>query len=108
MVDESVVKSVKDYINALNRAGLEIEFAVVYGSQAVGNTHEWSDIDLLVVSSRFDEMTDRTAINMLWRIAAKIDNRIEPVPCGSKQWREDDLSAIIEIARREGQILSAA
>jgi hypothetical protein len=53
-------------------------------------------------------MEDRTFINLLWRIAARVDSRIEPIPCGSRQWREDDSSAVIEIARREGEVLEAA
>jgi hypothetical protein len=53
-------------------------------------------------------MKDRSSLNQLWRLAARVDSRIEPIPCGSRQWREDDGSAIIEIARREGEILKAA
>jgi hypothetical protein len=36
-------------------------------------------------------------------VAARTDTRIEPIACGERQWVEDDASAIIEIARREGQ-----
>jgi hypothetical protein len=53
-------------------------------------------------------MKDRSAVNLLWRVAARTDSRIEPIPCGSLQWRDDDSSAIIEIARREGEVLEAA
>jgi hypothetical protein len=45
-------------------------------------------------------------INLLWRLAARTDNRIEPIPCGERQWLEDDASAIIEIARREGETVT--
>ena len=96
------------YIQALKKAKIDVELAVIFGSQANGSAHEWSDIDVLVISSQFDEMKNRDHINLLWRVAAKTDDRIEPIPCGSKQWRENDVSAIIEIARREGQVLTAA
>jgi hypothetical protein len=33
---------------------------------------------------------------------------IQPIPCGEKQWVEDDSSAVIEIARREGERIEAA
>jgi hypothetical protein len=45
---------------------------------------------------------------MLWRAAARTDVRIEPIPCGEKQWETDDESAIIEIARREGRKIKVA
>jgi uncharacterized protein len=38
-------------------------------------------------------------------MAARIDSRIEPITVGAEQFINDDSSAIIEIARREGQII---
>jgi predicted nucleotidyltransferase len=108
MLEQSVLTSVKRYLAALTTRGIVIERLVVFGSQAKGEAHEWSDIDILVISPQFDNIKDRNAINLLWRVAARIDSRIEPIPCGSLQWRDDDSSAIIEIARREGQVLEAA
>lgn len=102
MVDESIVKSVQRYLVAVIESGIPVSFGVVYGSQATGRTHKWSDIDLIVVSPIFDEEYDRTEIFKLWRIAARTDSRIEPLPCGEKQWIDDTERAIIEIARREG------
>ena len=108
MLERSVLKSVTEYINALKANGVEVERAVVFGSQTNGHAHEWSDIDLLVVSPMFDNMVDRNGINLLWRVAARVDSSIEPIPCGSRQWEQDDASAIIEVARRDGEILEAA
>ena len=108
MLEQSILTSVQRYLEAVKAHGVAVELAVVFGSQAAGRAHEWSDIDLLVVSPQFDGMRDRSQINLLWRLVARIDSRIEPIPCGSRQWREDDSSAIIEIARREGEILEAA
>jgi len=66
-------------------------------------TDRCSDIDLLVVSSRYDDKYGREDIKyLLWRTAARTDNRIEPVPVGLKRWKTDDESTIIEVARREG------
>lgn len=108
MVDPAVVKIVNRYLGALKEAGIDVELAVIFGSQARGEAHEWSDIDLLVVAEQFDAIRDRRPVNLLWRLAARVDSRIEPLPCGVRQWREDDGSAIIEIARREGTVLNAA
>jgi hypothetical protein len=75
---------------------------------AVGVDQRLLGLDLLVVSPQFDDMKDRSGINLLWRIAARVDSRIEPVACGSRQWLDDDSSAIIEIARQQGELLLAA
>ena len=103
MVDESVVTVVRSYMRALRDHKLMVRFGVVFGSQARGWSDEWGDIDLLVVSPRFDGQRSRQDVDLLWRLAARTDSRIEPIPCGERQWREDNSSAIIEIARREGE-----
>ncbi len=105
MLEQSVLTSVQNYLAAVAGKGIAVERAVVFGSQVTGHAHSFSDIDLLVVSSQFDDMKDRSSINLLWRLAARIDSRIEPIPCGLRQWREDDSSAIIEIARRQGEVV---
>ena len=103
MVDQSIVTVVRDYLQALRDYGLEVRFGVVFGSWSRGKANEWSDIDLLVVSPRFDSLRSRQDVNLLWHLAARSDSRIEPIPCGERQWLEDHSSAIVEIARREGE-----
>jgi len=106
VVDDDVVTTVRRYLTRLQDQGLVIRFGVVFGSQVSGSASLWSDIDLLVVSPRFDVQRDRRDVDLLWRMAARTDSRIEPIPCGEKQWQEDDSSPIVEIARREGQRVS--
>jgi len=106
MLEPSVLKSVQRYLRALKERDIDVESAVVFGSRCRGTADEWSDIDLLVIAPQFDDMRDRSGINLLWRVAARIDSRIEPIACGSRQWREDDSSAILEIARRQGEVLT--
>ncbi|HHC23962.1 MAG TPA: nucleotidyltransferase domain-containing protein [Desulfobacterales bacterium] len=106
MAEESVITSVRKYLNELLRAGIPVRFGIMFGSHARKDTHRWSDIDLLVVSSRYDESYSREDINMLWRTAARTDNRIEPVPVGLNRWATDDGSTIIETARREGILVT--
>lgn len=108
MVDESVVKTVRMYLRAVQNEGIPVKAGVLFGSYATGKAHEWSDIDLLVISPRFDEQRDRRDIDLLWYIAARTDSRIEPIAVGEKQFKESQDSMIIEIARREGQIIPLA
>jgi len=106
MANESVVNGVRKYLRALQDEGIVVKFGVIFGSQLTDKTDVWSDIDLLVVSPRFDDRRSRDDINLLWRLAARTDNRIEPIPCGERQWFDDDASAIIEIARRKGEAVT--
>jgi len=108
VVNRSVVASVRKYLHVLQDRGLVVRFGVVFGSQVRGTAEPSSDIDLLVVSPRFDRSYKRREITMLWHVAADTDSRIEPIPCGVQQWETDDESAIIEIARREGRIIKVA
>ena len=58
------------------------------------------------MSLSFNDRRSRDDINMMWRLAALTDNRIEPIACGELQWLEDDANAMIEVARREGETVT--
>ena len=103
MVDESITGTIRRYLYELNKKGIRADFAVVFGSQVADRSHTLSDFDLLVVSPEFDGERSREDINLLWRVAARTDSRIEPIAVGLRQYEFDDSSAIVEIARREGQ-----
>ena len=105
MVARSVVETVRMYLHTVNDNGIPISFGVVFGSQARGTAHEQSDIDLLVVSPHFDGRKDHRETSLLWHLTVDTDTRIEPIPVGEREWKEDDSRAIVEIARREGQIV---
>ncbi|MBF0460799.1 MAG: nucleotidyltransferase domain-containing protein [Magnetococcales bacterium] len=105
MAAQSIVETVQHYIQVLRDDGIPVDFAVLYGSYARGEATEWSDIDLMVVSPLFEPPKRRADIVRLWHATMHSDIRIEPVGVGSKQWLEDDGIPLIEIVRREGQII---
>ena len=47
----------------------------------------------------------RDDLSFPWRSAANTGRRFEPIPCGARQSDEIQSSAIIEIGRREGQVI---
>jgi len=102
MADASVLEVVRQYLRNLAGRGIPARMGIIFGSYASGHPNQWSDIDLLVVSAVFDGAFSREAVNCLWRVAARTDSRIEPVPCGERQWTEDFGTPLLEIARREG------
>lgn len=107
MADESILSVIHAYFDAVRSHGVPVELGVLFGSQARDQQLADSDIDLLVVSPRFDEPRSRRDIDLLWRIAARVDSRIEPFPCGSRQWREDRTSPLLTVVREHGEPVAA-
>ena len=60
----------------------------------------------LTPKTEFDEPAGRARAELLWALRAATDRRIEPFAVGERQWREDDSSTLIEMARREGLEIS--
>ena len=107
MADPTVINIVRQYLRNLAQQGILARMGVLFGSYATSHPGRWSDIDLLVVSPAFDGAFSQDAIDSLWYVAARTDSRIEPIPWGERQWVEDDVAPIIEVARRQGvQVLA--
>lgn len=105
MVEKTVLSVVKKYLKELSIKGIPVTAGVIFGSYAKGRPHEWSDIDLLVVSPRFDKKFKRKDIDLLWHVAADVDSRIEPIAVGERQYKESRSSYIIAEARRGGLLV---
>jgi len=56
-----------------------VDSAYLFGSHAKGTSNQWSDIDLAIVSPDFSEDLYEERL-ILMRLAAEIDDRIEPKP----------------------------
>jgi predicted nucleotidyltransferase len=108
MVEESILVVVQKYLQLVSQAGIQVDRAVLFGSHARRGAHPDSDIDVLVIAPEFDEAYQKERVDLLWELRVKSDSRIDPIPVGLRQWEEDDASAIIEIASREGQEIPLA
>lgn len=102
MVDEPIVRVVRRYLQALNEHGIPVRYGIVFGSWARKSARPTSDVDVLVVSPVFDDQRRREDIALLWRVAARIDSRIEPIPVGEREFEKGEGGIIVEMARREG------
>jgi len=107
VVDPSVQAATRRYVKAARAAGIDIRRDVLLGSHAHGGATEWSDIDLVVIAPQLDDLADRSLVTKLWELRARTDSRIEPIPCGEREWETDDSHPILEIARREGIVIAA-
>ena len=106
MVESTITSAIKRYVLALSTFGIHTNRLVLFGSFARGDANEWSDIDLVVIAPEFDGPRELTLVEKLWLATASADNRIEPIPCGELEWETDGSRPILEIARREGVIIT--
>jgi predicted nucleotidyltransferase len=84
-----VENKIKRYLMALRDHDIPIRKAILFGSYARGNYHEWSDIDIALVSDVFvgNRMTDRKKIR---KITLQIGSDIEPLPYNTKDFNEEN------------------
>jgi predicted nucleotidyltransferase len=108
MANKTIVKTIQKYLTYVAQQGIPVSYGVLYGSYAKGRANKWSDIDLLVISPSFDRKRTHRDYENLFIYAGRVDSRIEPIPVGEKQFKEEKGNAIVVIARREGQIIPLA
>jgi len=85
----SVTESLQRFIELLKRRLHHIEAVYLYGSQAQGLATAWSDIDVAVVSPAFASDLFQARV-MLLRLAAQVDDRIEPAPFAPQDFIPSD------------------
>ena len=107
MVEAATVTAVRRYLQILPPYGIHPSRAILYGSCVRGDTHEWSDIDVVVIAPEFD--TDKSVERRqdLWEACLAADHRIEPIGCGVEEWENNQSRLILEIAKREGIEIAA-
>jgi predicted nucleotidyltransferase len=80
-----IAKSVELFLAEVKRRQ-RVVAAYIYGSQIKRTATEWSDIDLAIISPDFSADLFQEQLELL-RLAAQIDDRIEPRP-----FRPDDFN----------------
>lgn len=91
-----VKKIVKKYARVLQAEGYPVSAVYLFGSFAKGTQHEWSDIDVAVVSEQVGKNREEGRMN-LWRARRNVDSRIEPHGFSPKAFSEDWQPMVHEI-----------
>ncbi|MCL6560432.1 MAG: nucleotidyltransferase domain-containing protein, partial [Firmicutes bacterium] len=74
---DRVTEIVKDYLSVLEKKGIPLQKAYLFGSQAKGTAGSYSDIDLIVVSPVFNGMPQWKRWEVLGDALAEIMEPIE-------------------------------
>jgi predicted nucleotidyltransferase len=101
MSQKEAIEIIRRYLVVLRQKGIPVEMAYLYGSYARGDAHEGSDIDVMLISSLYDTADDYE-LSKPWLFTTRVDPRLEPISVGRERFRNDDVSPLLEIVRREG------
>ena len=79
----------KKYIEELEKNRIHISQAVLFGSYAAGGSHEWSDIDIALVSDVFEGVRIRDR-NKIRKITLGISTDLSPLPFRPEDFTPED------------------
>ena len=101
MVDPEIRDIILRFVETLNKKGIHVEKAVLFGSYASGNFRPSSDLDLAIVSPDFGKDKFEEG-KMLLQMAWRVDPRIEPIPISSKSYEKDTWIPLIYEIKQKG------
>ena len=85
----------------LTDAGINLDKAYLYGSYSNNTATDESNIDLLIVSNKFDNANDNL-IGKIWYLTRKFDTKIEPYIVSTQRFDSDENSPLIQLVKNEG------
>ena len=107
MDKKQALKIIRKYVRRLRQEGISVDRVILYGSFAAGKERRDSDIDVAIVSREFGK--DRVEEGIaLYRIAGKVDARLEPVPISVEAYEHDTWIPLIYEIKAKGQELKVA
>ena len=101
MAKAEVIELLKKYILLLNSNGISVYKAFLFGSYSTNTATEASDIDVMIVSEKYDESDDE-AVGKIWKLTRMVSTKIESFLIGKNKFISDDNSPLIEQVKRQG------
>ncbi len=107
MDKNQALKIIEKFVKRLRQEGISVDRVILYGSYAAEERRRDSDIDVAIVSRDFGK--DRVEEGMvLYRIAGKVDTRLEPVPISVEAYENDTWLPLIYEIKAKGLELKVA
>lgn len=98
MDQDAVLRTVRQFKQALESIDIRIEQLILYGSHADGTAREDSDIDLVVISPSFSDKNYWQRIDILTEAIYKVFAPIEASAFTPEEWKAEK-SLIVDYAR---------
>ena len=88
-IPDKVKETINKFLLLLKENKIPIKQAILFGSYAKGNYHEWSDIDIALVSDIFEgnRINDRS---MIRKITLSVSCDIEVLPYNPQDFTNED------------------
>jgi len=103
MDKKHILNIISEFRKILESTGVKVEKIILFGSYANGTQHEWSDIDLVVVSPDFINVGLWDRIKMVGKAITVLFQPIQAVPMTPEEWEKGD-SMICRFAK-EGEVV---
>jgi predicted nucleotidyltransferase len=101
MATNEVIDLIKKYVILLNAEGISVYKAYLFGSYSTNSASESSDIDVMIVSDKYDE-TDDIVAGKMWNLTRKINTKIEPFLIGKNKFDNEGASPLITMIKARG------
>ena len=101
MAKREVIELLKKYIILLNAEGISVNKAFLFGSYLNDTASDSSDIDVMIVSDKYDE-TDDVTVGKIWKLTRKINTKIEPFLIGINKFKDDSSSPLVSMVKAKG------
>ena len=97
-------KIVKKYARELTINNFPFKAIYLFGSFAKNKAHQWSDIDVAVVSDKLKINFDKNE-DLLWQIRRKVNSGIEPIGFTVKDFQDKNDPMVYEIRKNGIKII---
>ena len=98
MDQDAVLKTLAKFKKALESINISVEQLILFGSHAVGTAHDDSDIDVVVISSSFSDMSYWERIDILTEAIYRVFAPIEASAFTPEEWKTEK-SLIVDYAK---------
>lgn len=103
-IPKKITRVVQNYIQRLSKEEkLPIKKVIIFGSHAKGKTHKWSDIDICILSPRFQDSLKAMEFLLIKREKEEVMAGLEPVGFTEEDFKTG--SSLIEEIKKTGVAL---
>ncbi len=102
-----LTEAINDFLQSLKQ-GINVEALVLYGSYVNGQPHDWSDIDIAVISPDFEEISLPKRQEVIAKLTSHRDSRFSPIGYPSSEYHNPGRHSFLREIIRTGKVVYQA